>query len=106
MSERVSERASDQTGYWPSTLPCTPHGISLSGSDETIVRLWKANASEKLGTLTAREKDAFKYSEKLKDKFAHHPQVGLSSKSRSSVLFTNKIVNDVGARMMITGSIS
>ena len=49
--------------------------FSLSGSDETIVRLWKANASEKLGTLTVREKDAFKYSEKLKEKFAHHPQV-------------------------------
>lgn len=47
----------------------------LSGSDETIVRLWKANASEKLGTLSAREKDSFKYSEKLKEKFAHHPQV-------------------------------
>lgn len=54
----------------------------ISGSDETIVRLWKAVAFEKLGAKSAREKDAFKYAEKLKEKFAHHPQVRRISKHR------------------------
>lgn len=45
------------------------------GSDEMNIRIWKANASEKLGTLLPREKAAFNYSEKLKEKFQHHPQI-------------------------------
>jgi len=47
----------------------------LSGSDEMNIRLWKAKAAEKLGVLRPREKVAFEYSEKLKEKFAHHPNV-------------------------------
>ncbi|XP_051792050.1 DDB1- and CUL4-associated factor 13 [Erpetoichthys calabaricus] len=47
----------------------------LSGSDEMNIRLWKANASEKLGVLTPREKAAFNYNQKLKEKFQHHPQI-------------------------------
>ncbi|XP_062700461.1 DDB1- and CUL4-associated factor 13-like [Aedes albopictus] len=46
-----------------------------SGSDEMNVRLWKARASEKLGALQPREKQAFKYNEALKEKFAAHPQI-------------------------------
>lgn len=47
----------------------------LSGSDEMNIRLWKANASEKLGLLSAREKAATHYNKKLIEKFQHHPQV-------------------------------
>ncbi|XP_066546574.1 DDB1- and CUL4-associated factor 13 [Amia ocellicauda] len=47
----------------------------LSGSDEMNIRLWKANASEKLGVLAPREKAALNYSQKLKEKFQHHPQI-------------------------------
>uniref|UniRef100_A0A672S3U7 Ddb1 and cul4 associated factor 13 n=1 Tax=Sinocyclocheilus grahami TaxID=75366 RepID=A0A672S3U7_SINGR len=47
----------------------------LSGSDEMNIRLWKANASEKLGLLSAREKAAANYNKKLIEKFQHHPQV-------------------------------
>lgn len=47
----------------------------LTGSDEMNIRLWKAKASEKLGVLSQREKASLDYSEKLKEKFQHHPQV-------------------------------
>ena len=39
----------------------------ISGSDEMNIRLWKAQASEKLGLLKPREKDQQDYNEKLKD---------------------------------------
>lgn len=47
----------------------------LSGSDETNIRLWKANAAEKMGTLGAREKQALQYAESLKERYKHHPDV-------------------------------
>ncbi|XP_063306356.1 DDB1- and CUL4-associated factor 13 [Pelobates fuscus] len=47
----------------------------LSGSDEMNLRLWKANASEKLGLLAPRERAALNYNQKLKEKFQHHPQI-------------------------------
>lgn len=47
----------------------------LSGSDETNIRLWKARASEKIGKLTPREREASVYNERLKEKFAQHPQI-------------------------------
>lgn len=46
-----------------------------SGSDEMNIRLWKANASEKLGALRPREKAKLQYNEVLKEKFAAHPQI-------------------------------
>lgn len=46
-----------------------------SGSDETNVRLWKADASEQLGTKSARQSSAVKYNEALKKRFQHHPEV-------------------------------
>ncbi|KAL5013606.1 hypothetical protein ScPMuIL_007876 [Solemya velum] len=54
----------------------------LSASDEMNIRVWKARASEKMGVLRPREKTAFNYNEKLKDKFAHHPQVKRISRHR------------------------
>lgn len=47
----------------------------LSGSDETNIRIWKANSSQKLGALAPREKAAFSYNAKLKERFKHHPQL-------------------------------
>ena len=54
----------------------------MSGSDEMNVRLWKARASEKLGILKDRQRQALNYNEKLKDKFAHHPKIKRISKHR------------------------
>ena len=39
------------------------------------LRLWKARASERLGIMKDRERVALQYSEKLKEKYAQHPQV-------------------------------
>ena len=54
----------------------------LSGSDEMNLRLWKARASEKLGILKDREKTALDYADKLKEKYAAHPQVRKIVKTR------------------------
>uniref|UniRef100_A0A182JJT1 Sof1-like protein domain-containing protein n=1 Tax=Anopheles atroparvus TaxID=41427 RepID=A0A182JJT1_ANOAO len=47
----------------------------FSGSDEMNVRIWKANAAEKLGSLQMREKNAFNYNAALKEKYAAHPAI-------------------------------
>ncbi|EDV23507.1 uncharacterized protein TRIADDRAFT_50515 [Trichoplax adhaerens] len=47
----------------------------VSGSDETNLRLWKADSSARLGALTARQKASNNYNKKLKKKFENHPQV-------------------------------
>ncbi|XP_058120922.1 DDB1- and CUL4-associated factor 13 [Anopheles ziemanni] len=47
----------------------------FNGSDEMNVRIWKANAAEKLGSLKMREKNAFNYNAALKEKYAAHPAV-------------------------------
>nr|XP_057909515.1 DDB1- and CUL4-associated factor 13 [Doryrhamphus excisus] len=47
----------------------------LSGSDEMNIRLWKATASEKLGVLTPREREATNYRKKLTEKYKDFPQI-------------------------------
>jgi len=47
----------------------------LSGSDDTNIRLWKANAAEKLGPLSFREKSAAEYQGALKSRFKHLPEI-------------------------------
>lgn len=47
----------------------------ISGSDEMNIRLWKANASQKLGKVQRRERVALDYASKLQEKYKHHPQV-------------------------------
>lgn len=47
----------------------------LTGSDDTNIRLWKANASEKLGPLSFREKSAAEYQDALKTRFKHLPEI-------------------------------
>ncbi|VDB87124.1 unnamed protein product [Peniophora sp. CBMAI 1063] len=54
----------------------------LSGSDDGNVRVWKANASEKLGVITARERAAIEYRETLKSKWQADQQVGKVQRSR------------------------
>uniref|UniRef100_A0A914LZ93 Sof1-like protein domain-containing protein n=1 Tax=Meloidogyne incognita TaxID=6306 RepID=A0A914LZ93_MELIC len=47
----------------------------LSGSDDMNVRLWKANAAEKLGPLVPREKAALEYNQRLRETYQNHPEV-------------------------------
>ncbi|KAJ9061598.1 Protein sof1, variant 2 [Entomophthora muscae] len=54
----------------------------LSGSDDTNIRLWKADASERLGVRNNRERTYLAYSEKLKEKYAHLPEIRRISKHR------------------------
>lgn len=54
----------------------------VSGSDEMCLRLWKARASEKLGIIKDRERVSLQYAEKLKEKYAQHPQISRISRHR------------------------
>ena len=47
----------------------------LSGSDDTNVRLWKAQASAPVGRLLPAERDAMDYRNTLRKKYAHLPEV-------------------------------
>ncbi|RKP12037.1 WD repeats and SOF1 domain containing-like protein [Piptocephalis cylindrospora] len=47
----------------------------LSGSDDGNIRLWKSKASEKLGPINYRERAHLQYSEKLKERYEHMPEV-------------------------------
>ena len=48
----------------------------LSGSDDGNVRVWKANASEKLSTVTARERSAIEYRNALKERRKMDAEIG------------------------------
>jgi len=48
----------------------------LSGSDDGNVRVWKANASEKLGIVTARERSAIEYRGALKGRWKMDAEIG------------------------------
>jgi WD repeat and SOF domain-containing protein 1 len=54
----------------------------LSGSEDTIVRVWKAQASTPLGTLAPRQERRLKYSAKLLDRFGHVGEVRKINKTR------------------------
>lgn len=47
----------------------------FSGSDDMNVRIWKANASEQLGTVLPRERHALAYSKALIERHKHLPEV-------------------------------
>jgi hypothetical protein len=47
----------------------------LSGSDDTNIRLWKANASATLGRLLPAERDKMDYRNTLRKRFAHLPEI-------------------------------
>ena len=45
------------------------------------IRLWKAKAWEKLGVVKERQRTAMEYNDKLKEKFAAHPEVNILIKA-------------------------
>lgn len=47
----------------------------ISASDEMDIRMWRANASEKIGPQYSRERIAFEANEALKRKFQRHPEI-------------------------------
>jgi DDB1- and CUL4-associated factor 13 len=47
----------------------------LSGSDDTNIRLWKAQASAPLGRMLPAERDAADYRRTLLRRYAHMPEV-------------------------------
>lgn len=47
----------------------------VSGSEDTNMRIWKANASDTMKTLLPREKEAIAYSNKLKKKYKHNTEI-------------------------------
>ncbi|CAJ2652836.1 DDB1- and CUL4-associated factor 13-like [Trifolium pratense] len=47
----------------------------ISGSDDTNLRLWKANASEQLGVILPREKKKHQYHEAIKKRYKHLPEI-------------------------------
>ncbi|CAG8443570.1 6187_t:CDS:2 [Acaulospora morrowiae] len=48
---------------------------ALSGSDDGNVRLWKANASEKIGPTDYRERASLEYADRLKERYKNLPEV-------------------------------
>lgn len=54
----------------------------LSGSDDTNLRLWKSQATQKLGQLTTREESAQQYRQALIKRYQHLPEVRRIHKSR------------------------
>ena len=52
------------------------------------LRLWKARASEKLGVIKDRERVSLQYAEKLKEKYAQHPQVNRNHSRRSDAFWS------------------
>lgn len=58
----------------PHPLPPThPHHHRCTGSDDMNVRVWKANASEQLGTLLPRERKRQQYNAALVERHRHLP---------------------------------
>ena len=47
----------------------------ITGSDETNIRLWKAEAAAQIGTKAPREAAALDYASKLKRRFKDHPEI-------------------------------
>lgn len=64
---------------------CTFSGDSsyvLSGSDDGNVRLWRANASERNGVKSARERQKMEYDDGLKERWKHMPELRRISRHR------------------------
>jgi WD repeat and SOF domain-containing protein 1 len=47
----------------------------LSGSDDTNIRVWKAQASMPIKPLVGREKAKLNYANKLKERFKNAPEI-------------------------------
>ena len=55
----------------------------FSGSDDTNIRIWKAQASDPYKLITPREKQSINYRKKLLDKFKYNPDVKRITKKRN-----------------------
>lgn len=58
----------------------TDSNYILSGSDDTNVRIWKAQASKSLGIQSARKERRESYTDTLKKRFQHMPEIKRISK--------------------------
>jgi WD repeat and SOF domain-containing protein 1 len=47
----------------------------LSGSDDGNIRLWRANASERSGVKSARQRQALEYNQALAERYSHLPEI-------------------------------
>ncbi|KAJ3401290.1 DDB1- and CUL4-associated factor 13 [Chytriomyces hyalinus] len=47
----------------------------LSGSDDGNIRLWKGDASEKMGTTAPRQQASLEYNKALKERYKHMPEI-------------------------------
>ena len=54
----------------------------LSASEDTNIRVWKANASAPIGVLHPREKRSLEYKEQLKKRYQHLPEIKRIAKFR------------------------
>ncbi|CAM9153987.1 unnamed protein product [Ascophyllum nodosum] len=54
----------------------------MTGSDDTNLRIWKANASQKLGAMVPREARKQQYRNSLKKRYEHMPEVRRIAKHR------------------------
>jgi WD40 repeat protein len=78
----------------------------LSGSDDGNVRLWKANAAEKLGVLTVREKNTLKYNDALHERYQHMPQVHRITRYLLPKLILDNVKFLLPSRRQRQGSVS
>lgn len=62
----------------------------LSGSDDANIRMWRANASERAGVKTARERAKLDYDNKLKERYKYMPEVRRISRHRHLPLVIKK----------------
>jgi len=62
----------------------------VSGSDDTNLRLWKANASEKIGQASTREEKSIQYRQALIKKYEHMPDIRRIHTSRKVPKFIKK----------------
>lgn len=62
----------------------------LSGSDDANIRVWRANASERAGVKSARERAKINYDNKLKERYKYMPEVRRISRHRHLPMVVKK----------------
>jgi WD repeat and SOF domain-containing protein 1 len=62
----------------------------LTGSDDTNIRIWKAQASAQLGVLAGREERKHHVDDKLKKRFAHMPEIQRINRDKKHPSFNQK----------------
>jgi WD repeat and SOF domain-containing protein 1 len=59
----------------------------ISGSDDSNIRLWKAEASKSLALMQPQARDKVEYRDKLKKKYGHMPAIRRIAKHRHVPIF-------------------